>query len=107
MTHTPKWIVNVDVSTTARTITIPVKADEPIIQVHEMGKNILNTCIADFCYSEDDARLIAAAPQLLEVLKVLLKHASKTYPHFESERGQIDINLVRAAIAAAEGKENV
>ena len=50
---------------------------------------------------EANARLIAAAPDLIEALKVLTKHAQETYPHFESPRGQIDINVALAAIAKA------
>lgn len=49
--------------------------------------------------SEDDARLIAAAPDLLEALKRLLDENDE----FLTLQGRI--NLARAAIAKAEGAE--
>lgn len=54
--------------------------------------------------AEADARLIAAAPDLLDVLRVLTDHAKETYPHFESDRGQRDIAAALAAIAKATGE---
>jgi hypothetical protein len=51
-----------------------------------------------------DARLIAAAPELLEALRILTEHAQERYPHFESDRGFADIERAQAAIAKAEGK---
>ena len=68
---------------------------------------------------DDNARLIAAAPDLLAAceaaagsLDVMAHHASETYPHFEDTRGQMDIAAavnvlatLRAAIARANGKE--
>jgi len=48
-----------------------------------------------------DARLIAASPDLLEALRVLVDHAQERYPHFESERGQRDIKAALDAIAKA------
>lgn len=53
--------------------------------------------------SPTDAALIAAAPELLEALRVLVDHAQEAHPHFESERGQRDIGAAIAAIAKAEG----
>lgn len=50
-----------------------------------------------------NAALIAAAPELLAALEVLVEHAQETYPHFESERGQRDIKQALAAIAKATG----
>lgn len=50
---------------------------------------------------EANARLIAAAPELLEALRVLADHAQETHPHFESERGQRDIAAAIAAITKA------
>ena len=50
-----------------------------------------------------NARLIAAAPDLLEALVILLYHAQETYPHFESERGQRDIESALDAIRKARG----
>lgn len=40
---------------------------------------------------------------MLEALRVLADHADETYPHFESERGQREIDAARAIIARAEG----
>ena len=48
-----------------------------------------------------NAALIAAAPELLEALRVLVDHTQEQYPHFESERGQRDIAQALAAIAKA------
>lgn len=52
-------------------------------------------------YDEDHARLIAAAPELLAALQVLMDHACEMYPHFESERGTLDIAAARIAISKA------
>jgi len=52
-----------------------------------------------------NALLIAAAPELLEALRVLTDHAAEYYPHFECPRGQNDIAAARAAIAKATGAE--
>ena len=52
---------------------------------------------------EANARLIAAAPDLLEALRVITSHAQETYPHFESERGQRDIAAALEAIRKATG----
>ena len=52
-----------------------------------------------------NALLCAAAPDLLETLKVLVDHAQEQYPHFESDRGQRDIGHALNAIARAEGKQ--
>ncbi len=61
-------------------------------------------------HSEHDAELIALAPTLLAqrdallaALQVMVDHACERYPHFESERGQRDIEQARAAIALAGG----
>jgi hypothetical protein len=51
-----------------------------------------------------NARLIAAAPDLLEALMVLTNHAQETYPHFEDVRGQADIAAALAAIVKAKGE---
>ena len=52
-----------------------------------------------------NARLIAAAPDLLAALIELLDQAGEVYPHFESERGQANIAQARAAISRATGQE--
>lgn len=51
--------------------------------------------------AEYNARLIAAAPDLLEALIILSDHAREQYPHFESPRGQEDIERALAAIERA------
>lgn len=51
-----------------------------------------------------NARLIAAAPELLAALRILTEHAQEQYPHIESERGQRDIAQALAAITKAEGR---
>lgn len=47
-------------------------------------------------------RAVNAHDELLEALRVLVEHAQETYPHFESERGQVDIKNALNAIAKAE-----
>jgi hypothetical protein len=51
--------------------------------------------------AEENAALIAAAPDILEALIDLLGHAMEQYPHFESPRGQEEIDRARVAIAKA------
>ena len=53
---------------------------------------------------EANARLIAAAPELLAALMVLVDHAREAYPHFEDTRGQRDIGEALAAISKAKGE---
>jgi hypothetical protein len=45
--------------------------------------------------------LAARVEELERMLSVLVDHASETYPHFESERGQAEINTARAMLARA------
>jgi hypothetical protein len=52
----------------------------------------------------ENSRLIAAAPELLAALWILVDHAREKYPHFESPRGQADIALAIAAIDKAMGE---
>lgn len=47
------------------------------------------------------ARLRAQRDELLKACKVMVEHASEKYPHFESERGQVDILQASIAIANA------
>ena len=51
-----------------------------------------------------NARLIASAPELLEALEAMIEQAQETYPHFESERGQKNIELAKLAISQAKGE---
>ena len=51
--------------------------------------------------SEANAVVLALAPDMLRLLQTLTEHASETYPHFESERGQAELAEARALIARA------
>jgi hypothetical protein len=51
--------------------------------------------------AEANAALMAAAPDLLEALIDLLGHATEQYPHYDSPRGQEEIDHARMAIAKA------
>jgi hypothetical protein len=57
---------------------------------------------------EEDANFIVQAcnsfNDLLEALEILTEHAQEKYPHFESHRGQQDINRALKAIDKAKGK---
>ncbi len=55
--------------------------------------------------SEADARLIAAAPQMLEALKAVIGHGyyEPKHPAGQDEVSKSAIALVRSAIAKAEG----
>ena len=45
------------------------------------------------------------AQKMRKLLTVLLDHASETYPHFESERGQKEIAAGRKLLARTEKKK--
>ena len=60
-----------------------------------------------FVFDEEQSRLLGAAEELLEALIILVDHAQEAYPHFESERGQRDIEQAKVAIAKARGKPRV
>lgn len=47
------------------------------------------------------ASLRAQRDELLKACRVMVEHASEKYPHFESERGQVDILQASTAIANA------
>jgi hypothetical protein len=47
--------------------------------------------------------IFASYRELLSALQILTKHAQEVYPHFESPRGQADINLAIEAIKNAGG----
>lgn len=62
---------------------------------------LVNQRVPNYEAGQANARLYTAARELLVALQVLVDHASETYPHFESLRGQADIRTARAAIAKA------
>ena len=39
--------------------------------------------------------------EIVEMLDILVDHASEKYPHFESERGQRELTAARALLAKA------
>ena len=41
--------------------------------------------------------------EIIEILDILIDHASEKYPHFESERGQRELTEARALLAKARG----
>lgn len=55
------------------------------------------------CSTKKYARLILTAvnnfDKMRETLTVLVDHASERYPHFESERGQRELEQARALLA--------
>jgi len=59
----------------------------PIADIFNTGESPIN-----------NAALIAAAPDLLAALHVLVAHALEQYPHYKSPRGQEEIQLALAAI---------
>lgn len=67
--------------------------------------------VVDFVYEEADARLIAAAPELLEALEYALPYLEACVPRPRNginADGSVDVNCVdraRAAIAKATGGE--
>ena len=101
MTHTPgPWIVVNEIQMDDDAIsTIPIFGpDGP-------GYGRVGTAYAEIGRDEElwpNALLQATAPELLAILRTLTDHASETYPHFESERGQREIADARKAIAKAE-----
>ena len=42
--------------------------------------------------------------KIIEILDILVDHASEKYPHFESERGQRELMIARALLAKVKGK---
>jgi len=54
--------------------------------------------------AEANGELISSSPDLLKALRVLVEHAQEKYPHFESERGQRDIEQALAVLAKAAPK---
>lgn len=51
-----------------------------------------------------NTNLIAAAREMQTALRTLVEHAQERYPHFESERGQLDIARAVLALIKSEGK---
>ena len=59
--------------------------------------------VAERVYGEEAAKLIAAAPDMLEALERMMKAAIHCDPFFENRWGA-DSKFARAAIAKATGK---
>lgn len=53
--------------------------------------------------SKEDALLIAYTPELRDVLKRIVEHAQEMYPHFESARGQAEIDEALLTIKMSGG----
>jgi hypothetical protein len=72
------------------------KDNQSILTIEEEGRSLF-ACV----YEEADARLIAAAPELLEALKNMLPENNRLDEHFRPTFATCE--EARAAIAKAEG----
>lgn len=68
----------------------------PVVAPADMGRSVCNVTVGHD-QSEANARLIAAAPELLEALKIVAQHG-------RIDNSESRMNMVGAAIAKAEGK---
>ena len=77
-----------------------------VVQCDSSPIRVLNDTPKSQAEAEANAAFIVRAcnshAQLVAALEKLIDHASETYPHFESPRGQADIAQARAALAAAQ-----
>ena len=103
MTHTPgPWGIAVPEQTDAVQRLVTFEGSEygqAVATIHGPGWGATQEGM------QANARLIAAAPELLEILQTITSHAQETYPHFESERGQLEIAEALTAIAKATGSK--
>lgn len=81
---------------------IPYKRPEPIgYAEYEIHHGAIGECVAEVVHGESNARLLAAAPEMLDALRravLALAFASET-----SATMRDDYNVVSAAIAKATG----
>ncbi len=53
----------------------------------------------------DYAAAIQERAELLDILRILVEHAQERYPHFESPRGQAEIDLALKLLARSDDDE--
>ena len=63
----------------------------------ETGGTLVANC------AEEYARQFALSGEVLAILETLTSHAAEKYPHFESERGQEEIQIALELISKAKG----
>ena len=104
--HTPgPWTLSDVVNPTPRMVTIPIAGGEVIWTVYGPTKDHRHDAVADLIGTEANARLIAAAPQLLAALhsaaSCLIAIQAGVGP---APDAAATLRTVRAALAAARGE---
>jgi hypothetical protein len=79
-------------------------AKNTAVEIKETGEVVCWMESLDVEINESRAILLATSSELLWALEVMVDHAQEMYPHFESERGQIDIAYAQFVIAKARGE---
>jgi predicted Rossmann fold nucleotide-binding protein DprA/Smf involved in DNA uptake len=90
-------------ATRSSTIRICAFKEDEYIEVCSLPGRTANSSEKIYQKRIANAKLIASAPDLLEALMELVEQAQEQYPHFESDRGQLNINKANAAICKAQG----